>query len=176
MYESNHLIPGVHLVTDLSYLPDKAIDFYGYNGYESVFNQDWMDEKSELYRSRMFYRLERNQFRFKNDLQGKLAGEHIKWGAGFAFQKFEVKSVDIDKLNKGKEDPLPSVTEQPGIFERYQALGIISADEASGGWVNTLKVGIAWDSRDNRPNPMKGIWTEMGVEAAPAFLGNNWSF
>ncbi len=176
MYESNHLIPGVHLASDLSYLPDKATDFYGFNGYESVFNKAWMDEDDDLYRSRMIYRFERNQFRFKNDLQGKLTGEHIQWSAGFAFQKFEVKSVNIDKLNKGKDVLLPSVTEQPGIFERYQALGIISPEEANGGWVNTIKAGLAWDSRDNRPNPMKGMWTELGIEAAPSFLGNNWSF
>jgi outer membrane protein assembly factor BamA len=33
-----------------------------------------------------------------------------------------------------------------------------------------------WDSRDNRPNPMKGIWTELGIEAAPKFMGNDWAF
>jgi hypothetical protein len=32
------------------------------------------------------------------------------------------------------------------------------------------------DSRDNRPNPVKGIWTELGIEAAPGFLGNDWGF
>jgi len=176
MYESNHLIPGIHLATDLSYLPDKATDFYGFNGYESVFNDGWMDDEDATYKTRMFYRFERNQFRFKNDLQGKLAGEHLQWSAGFAFQNFEVKSVDIDKLNKGKDVLLPTITDMPGLFERYQALGIISAAEAQGGWVNTLKAGVAWDSRDNRPNPMKGLWTELGFELAPSFMGNDWSF
>src|SRR5674476_492526 len=45
MYESNHLIPGVESVSDLSYLPDKANNFFGFNGYESVYNKDWMDDK-----------------------------------------------------------------------------------------------------------------------------------
>jgi len=31
MYESNHLIPGVHMTSDLSYLPDQASHFYGFN-------------------------------------------------------------------------------------------------------------------------------------------------
>jgi outer membrane protein assembly factor BamA len=178
MYESNHLIPGVHMTSDLSYLPDQASHFYGFNGYESVFNKDWMDDDmtSPPYRTRMFYRFERNQFRFKNDFQGKLTGDHIKWSAGFAFQKFENNSVDIDKLNKGKDVELPSVSAEPGLYERYQALDIISANEADGGWVNTLKAGLMWDSRDNRPNPMKGIWTEIGVEMAPKFMGNDWGF
>jgi outer membrane protein assembly factor BamA len=177
MYESNHLIPGVHLTSDLSYLPDMATDFYGFNGYESVYNKDWMDDESADYKSRMFYRFQRNQFRFKNDFQGKLSGEHIKWSAGFAFQDFKVSSVNIDRLNKGKKEPLPAVADVPGLYELYRdSLGLISADEADGGWVNTLKAGFAWDSRDNRPNPMKGIWTEMGVEISPKFMGNDWGF
>lgn len=176
MYESNHIIPGVHWTSDISYLPDQASHFYGFNGYESIFNEAWMNEDDPAYRSRMFYRFERNQFRFKNDFQGKLSGEHIKWSAGFAFQYFENNSVDIERLNKGKDVKLPSVTDQPGLFERYQALGLISAKEAEGGWINTLKAGLAWDSRDNRPNPMKGIWTEAGIEAAPGFMGNDWAF
>lgn len=178
MYESNTLIPGVHLSSDLSYLPDQASHFYGYNGYDAVFNKKWMDDDpaNTDYRTRMFYRFERNYFRFKNDLQGKLSGEHLKWSAGLAFQNFEVKSVDIDKLNKGKDVLLPSVTAKPGLYEIYKELGIISADEAGGGWVNTIKAGISWDSRDNRPNPMKGIWTEAGIEIAPNFMGNDKGF
>jgi outer membrane protein assembly factor BamA len=178
MYESNHLIPNVHMTSDLSYLPDQASHFYGFNGYESVYNKDWMDDKltSPPYRTRMFYRFQRNQFRFKNDFQGLLSGEHFKWSAGFAFQDFKNSSVNIDKLNKGKDVKLPSVEEQPGLFERYQALGLISPNEANGGWVNTVKGGVMWDSRDNRPNPMKGLWTEVGVEIAPKFMGNDWGF
>ena len=125
MYESNHLIPGVHLTTDLSYLPDQANHFYGFNGYDAVFNKDWMDDdpNNPLYRSRMFYRFERNQFRFKNDFQGKLTGDHIKWSAGFAFQNFTNNSVDIERLNKGKDDKLPTVEEKPGVYELYQRDG-----------------------------------------------------
>lgn len=178
MYESNHLIPGVHMTTDLSYLPDQASHFYGFNGYESVFNKDWMDDEllSPPYKTRMFYRFERNQFRWKTDMQGKLAGDHFKWSAGLAFQKFENSSVDIDRLNKGKKVKLPSIDDMPGLYEKYQQLGLITAEEAKGGWVNSIKAGLMWDSRDNRPNPMKGLWTEIGVEVVPKFMGNDWTF
>ncbi len=179
MFESNHLIPGVELVTDLSYLPDRANHFYGFNGYESVFNPDWMDDETDAYRTRMFYRHERNQFRFKNDFSGKLSGDYLRWSAGFAVQNFSVGSVDVERLNRGKEEAemLPSISEEPGLFEIYRdSLGLIDANEADGGWVNTVKAGLVWDSRDNRPNPMKGIWTELGIEAAPGFLGNDWGF
>src|SRR5512133_940717 len=178
MYESNHLIPGVHMTSDLSYLPDRASQFYGFNGYDAVLNKNWMDYKlsSDIYRTRMFYRYERNQFRFKNDFQGKLSGDHFKWSGGFAFQNFQNSSVDINKLNKGKKVKLPAVEDQPGLFERYQNLGLITPNEADGGWVNTLKAGLMWDSRDNKPNPMKGLWTEAGIEVSPKFMGNDWGF
>ena len=179
MFESNHLIPGVELITDLSYLPDLANQFYGFNGYESVFIKDWMDDKAADYKTAMFYRYQRDQFRFRTDFLGKLSGDHLKWTAGFAFQNFRVSSVNINKLNKGRKDnnKLPSISEEPGLFELYRdSLDIITANEADGGWVNTIKAGLVWDSRDNRPNPMKGIWTEMGIEISPRFMGNDWGF
>jgi outer membrane protein assembly factor BamA len=178
MFESRHIIPGVYWISDLSYLPNRAATFYGFNGYESVYNKDWMDDNlsSDIYRSRMFYRYQKNQFRFKNDFQGKLSGDHFKWSAGLSFQNFATSSVNIDKLNKGKKEKLPSVTDEPGLYEQYLANNIIPSDEAKGGWINTLKVGLTWDSRDNRPNPMKGLWTEIGIAVAPKFMGNNWGF
>ncbi len=172
MYESNHIIPGVQWISDLSYLPDRAYNFFGFNGYESVYHKNWTEDNlsSPPYRTRMFYNMQQNQFRFKNDFQGKLSGEHIKWSAGFAFQNFSCDTTDIPRLNKGKKDQMS------GLFEYYKMLEIIPGDQAYGGWVNTLKAGVTWDSRDNKPNPMKGIWTEAGVEVAPGFMGNKWSF
>jgi len=180
MYESNHLIGNTHSSFDISYLPDKAYDFYGFNGYDAVFNKGWMvDEEDGLYKSRMFYRLERNQFRIKADIQGKLSGEHIKWSAGLAVNNFTVSSIDIERLNEGKdpEDQLKPLSEVPGLYELYRdSLGLLTKNEANGGWVNTVKAGIMWDSRDNRANPMKGIWTEMGIEYSPKFNDYGWSF
>jgi outer membrane protein assembly factor BamA len=178
MFESNHLIPGMEFISDISYLPDLANQFYGFNGYESVFNKNWMDTEAVDYKSAMFYRFQRDQFRFRTDFLGKLSGDHLKWTAGFTFQNFRIRSVDIDKLNKGrKDDPFPSVSEEPGLFELYRdSLNLFPENEADGGWVNTLKVGLVYDSRDNRPNPMKGIWTETGIEIAPKFMGNDWGF
>ena len=43
---------------------------------------------------------------------------------------------------------------------------MISEEEANGGFVPALKAGLVFDSRDNRPNPMKGIWTEAVIEGA----------
>jgi hypothetical protein len=179
-YDSDKLIKGLRTSIDLSYLSDQAYDFFGFNGYDAVVNYDWIDDSQpdNIYKSRMFYKYDRKMFRFKVDLQGKIAGHNLKWIGGFNLLNFKLASVDIDKLNKGKEgsDLLPPVSDQPGLYENYQKWGIINPEEANGGFVPALKAGLVFDSRDNRPNPMKGIWTEAVIEGAPEFLGAESSF
>ena len=46
-YDSKYLIPGFRVTSDLAYLTDKTYDFYGFNGYESVFNLDWADDETD---------------------------------------------------------------------------------------------------------------------------------
>lgn len=174
-YDSDKLIKGLQTSVDLSYLSDQAYDFYGFNGYEAVYQPTWVDDKTDAYKTRMFYKYDRKLFRLKVDLQGKLAGEHFRWTTGFNLQNFKIGAVNLAKLNKGKSgaDILPDV---PGLYDLYQQWGIISAGEANGGFIPTVKGGIVYDSRDNRPNPMKGVWTEAVLEGAPSFLGAESSF
>jgi outer membrane protein assembly factor BamA len=174
-YDSDQLIEGIQTTFDLSYLTDQAYDFYGFNGYDAVLNPNWIDSENVDYKSRMFYKYDRKLFRMKLDLQGKLPINNMRWVSGFNLQNFSVASVNIEKLNEGKEgDAL--LPPQDGLFEKYRQWGVISDDEANGGFIPTLKAGLVYDTRDNRPNPMKGVWTEAVVEAAPAFLGSAASF
>lgn len=177
-YDSDKLIPGLQTSLDISYLSDQAYDFFGYNGYDAVVNYGWMDDEDPAYKTRMFYKYDRKMFRIKADVVGKLAGDRLKWTAGFNMLNFKIGLVDIDKLNKGKDDAdkLPSHSEEPGLYQKYQDWGIITAEEADGGFIPALKAGLVYDSRDNKPNPMKGIWTEAVVEGAPEFLGAETSF
>jgi len=176
-YDSDQLIKGLQTSFDLSYLSDQAYDFYGFNGYDAVYQPNWIDDTlpEGIYKTRMFYKYDRKLFRMKVDLQGKLSGDHFRWTTGFNLQNFAIKSVNLDKLNKGKEgtDKLLPVD---GLYEKYQDWGIIPTKEANGGFVPTIKGGLVYDSRDNRPNPMKGVWDEVVLEGAPSFLGSESSF
>jgi hypothetical protein len=174
-FDSDQLISGLQTSFDLSYLTDQAYDFYGFNGYDAIVNSGWFDQDSPDYKSRTYYKYDRKLFRMKLDVQGALAGDNIRWIGGINLQNFKIGSVDVDKLNKGKDDD-DKLPVQDGLFEKYIHEGIISGEEADGGFVPTLKAGIAYDTRDNRPNPMKGIWTEAVVEGAPGFLGAESSF
>ncbi len=174
-YDSDRLIKGLQTSVDVSYLSDQAYDFYGFNGYNAVVNTDWMDDESQAYRSRTYYKYDRKLFRFKVDLQGKLSGNKFKWAAGMNLLNFKISSVDVDKLNKGKDEE-KKLPPQDGLFEFYRTEGILPQEEADGGFVPTFKAGLVYDTRDNRPNPMKGIWTEAVILGSPEFLGGESSF
>ncbi|HZK06620.1 MAG TPA: BamA/TamA family outer membrane protein [Bacteroidales bacterium] len=174
MYDSDQLIKGIGLTIDVSYLPNQAYNFYGWNGYEAAYQPEWEDdgEPAEIYRSRVFYRYDNRMFRFKTDVNGKLSGK-FRWLAGLQYYHFDIATVDVDKLNKGKndDDRLPPTSEQPGLYDKYVDWGLIPFDEATGGSLALLKGGVMYDSRDNKPNPMRGIWSEAAIEVAPKALG-----
>lgn len=175
-YDSDKLIEGIQTSLDISYLSDQAYDFFGFNGYDAVYQPDWIDQEASAYKTRMFYKYDRNLFRAKLDLQGKLVG-NFRWTTGFNFQNFKIDEVDLDKLNKGKDaNDADFLQPIPGLFARYKTLGIINSEEKDGGFVPTFKAGLVFDTRDNRANPMKGVWTEAVVEAAPKILGAESSF
>jgi hypothetical protein len=169
-YDTKHLIKGVRLTADLSYLTEKGINFYGFNGYEVAYHPEWEDDQNPDYVSRLFYRHERKIFHFQLDFQGKLAGKHLLWYGGINLFNFKINPVDVDKLNKGKPDDklLPDTS----IYVNYINWGLIAPDEKDGGNANYISGGIVFDSRDNEPNPMKGIWSEIVLRGAPSFLGN----
>ena len=171
-YDSDQLIEGLRTSLDISYLSDQAYDFYGFNGFNSVVNPDWFDDLQpiEIYKTRMFYKYDRQLFRFKLDLQGSFASENLRWSTGINLLNFNVAPVDIEQLNKGNDSDelLPEVD---GLYQKYLDWGIITEEEANGGFVPELKAGLVYDSRDNRPNPMTGIWTEAVLIGAPEFLG-----
>ena len=162
-YDSKHLIPKVRLTADVSYLTEQALDFYGFNGYQAVYNKKWEDDSDENnYKTRMFYKHKRNTFRTKIDFQGKTGINNINWVAGFSLMDVDVATVDTARLNKGKtgDKVLPYTNT---LYDNYLDWGIITTEEESGGFFTNLKAGIVYDSRDNEPNPMKGIWSEAVV-------------
>src|SRR5690606_34377236 len=110
-YDSDQLIPCLQTSLDISYLSDQSYDFYGFNGFDAVVHPNWIDDESNDYISRMFYKYDRKMFRFKVDLQGKFSGEKLKWAGGVNLLNFKTGSVDLEKLNKGKEgdELLPDV-------------------------------------------------------------------
>lgn len=170
-YDSEYLIPGIRITAEASHLTEKALDFFGFNGYEAYYNADYEDDEGEDYISRMYYRAERKLTRLKADFQGKITGSELRWFAGIAYNHVKMSTVDIDKLNEGKdeEDMLPDTAL---LYDNYVEWGLIDSEEAEGSNTTLLKAGVVYDTRDIEANPMKGIWTDVQFLFAPSFLGN----
>lgn len=156
MYDTEKLIPGIRATVDVTYYTDQMLSFYGFNGYQTVYEDT---------RSRSYYSHERNMFRAKADFQGNFGDSHFGWVGGYTFYNFAIDSVDIDKLGL---EPISGGS----LYQRYVNRGLISADEANGGSINYIKLGAKYDSRDQRAFPSKGIWTEAVIQTAPGFLND----
>ncbi|MFO7657922.1 MAG: BamA/TamA family outer membrane protein [Bacteroidales bacterium] len=174
-YDSEYLIPGIRVSAEASLLTEKALDFYGFNGYESYYNHQFEDTDDPEYISRMFYRLDRRLGKFRSDFYGPVMGKKLRWLAGLEYTANQIGTVDIDKLNKGKDaaDMLPDTAL---LYDRYTQWGVIPEAQADGGSTMLIKLGIVYDTRDNEPNPMKGIWTDCQLLLSPTFLGSDFAF
>lgn len=170
-YDSEYLIPGIRVSAEASLLTEQSLDFYGFNGYKSYYNPLLENEESDYYISRMYYNMDRKLTRLKADFQGKISGQQFRWLVGIEHNNARMGTVDIDRLNKGKdlEDQLPDTAL---LYDKYVQWGLIPADQADGGKTTLLKAGLIYDTRDIEANPMKGIWTELQFLLAPLLLGN----
>ena len=183
-YDSKYLIPKHRLTLDATYQPDAMCDFYGYNGYQSVYDQDfhkWEKDQSKMgdvsqYQSRAFYKYKRDIFRFAADMEGTI-WKNIKWNAGVGVLGYMIDECDIDMLNGKKEyDPNIPLADQKamndqveGLYEKYEKWGLINPNEAKGGWHPYLRAGVIYDSRDQRTCPTKGIYADAFFTYTAAF-------
>lgn len=170
-YDSKYLIPNHRLAVDITYLPDAMCDFYGFNGYSSVYNDKWRNSKKysieEGYKSRAFYKFKRDVLRVAADIQGPIA-HNLKWNFGAGVLKYNVAPVDLELLNKNKskDDLLPDIQ---GLYQKYVQWNLIKDDEKDGGTHPYLRIGIAYDSRNQQTNASKGIYSDLFLTYSAAF-------
>jgi len=175
-FDSKYLLPhDIRITAYAGYLTEQALPFYGFNGYEANYVPGFENADSANYRTRMYYRHERNTLRLTADFQKSVLSENLRVIAGVGYIDTKVDTVDETGLNEGKDTDLLPVNE-PTLYDEYVAAGYILSDEAKGGLTNYLKLGLVYDTRDNEPNPMHGIWSEVLLTAYPGFMGSDFSF
>ena len=175
-YDNRFLIPGVRLSSTFTLTNDKAMDFYGFNGYMSYFNHEMValgkdKENLENYIYTPKYRINRLAMLFKTDLTGNIWDNKLFWEAGYHLSYFKQGAIDRAKINKNKDEEKMFPDSEPTIFEQYRNWGIISDEEANGGLNSTLRAGLLFDTRDKEAAPSRGIWAEAHVTMAPKWLG-----
>ncbi len=150
-YDNRTLIPGVRFCVAGMFQHEKALDFYGFNGYESNYDASL---------SSAYYRIGRSVPYFKVDFTGEIL-PHFFWKAGYHFKYFAIKSFK------------PEGETVPTLFDLYQATGVIPTDQANGGISSSVRAGLMYDSRDFEAAPSRGIWAEANLEGAPSWFGTS---
>jgi len=175
IYDTEFLIPNVRMTLETSLFTEKAVDFYGFNGYEAWYNPEFENQESADYLSRLYYRHERKLARVRMDFQGKISDLPLRWYAGIDYYGNKVSDLDYNKLNADldEEDKLPIDT---SLFFDFVKWGAIADNEKDGGNITYLKLGLVYDTRDNEPNPNSGIWTELLLLAAPKLSKDGFSY
>ncbi len=188
-YDNKTLIPGIRMSICTGYYKDAALDFYGFNGYGSnyipakelageglfKYTSDEAGEKlaaKEKY-PKGFYRFGRDLIKAKIDFTGEIL-KNFYWEAGYNFSwtkasAFVPKGYEV--LADYQNDGTAPFGHGTSLFNLYKDWGIISADEADGGLISSVRAGLMYDSRNIENNPTRGIWAEAHVIAAPKFLG-----
>lgn len=153
------LIPDGRLFFDCTYFGAKKFDFYGYNGYASPFFEDGIGLAEG--ETSAFNWMSRNQFRFVASVQRRIKGNFF-WAAGIGYYNIETAGV---KLNEYKE--------QTTLYDLYRRVGLIREDEARGGNVLHLKLGVLYDTRDHDSDPTRGVNIEATLVGAPDIIDRN---
>ena len=180
-YDNRFLIPGVRWSSTFTLTNDKAMDFYGFNGYMSYYDhaqvaagKDKANHNDYIYTPK--YRVNRLAMLFKSDFTGNIWQNKFFWEAGYHLSYIkqgykDQQALNLEKINKNKEDYKMFPADETPIFDLYRRWGIISEDEAWGGWNSTVRLGLLFDTRDKEGAPSRGVWAEAHATLAPKWLG-----
>ena len=171
-YDDKELIPGIRWSSAVSLAMDKAMDFYGFNGYQSYYDYEAVaaGKAGESFIFTPFYKVARKQLLAKTDFIGDIT-DNFKWEVGYHASWFKEGAIDRESINKGKEDSEKYPDSMPTLFQLYRDAGIINDAEADGGFSSGIRLGLVYDSRDKEGAPTRGIWAEGHIHAAPKWLG-----
>jgi hypothetical protein len=145
--------------------------FYGFNGYQTIYNQAFHDATSVDYITSPFYNYQQVVNRLQVYIQDTLKGSFFNWQVGIDFGHYASSQVNFSKLNKGV-DEAEAAPVVPTLYDRYVDWGIIKENEKNGGWANSVRAALVFDNRDRLTNPMHGMWTDITFRATPSFFGN----
>jgi len=169
LFDSEKIIPKTKLIFETSYLTDKLLDFFGFNGRNAVFLNEYINPKNSAYINKYFYAYDRKLLRIRLDFQKYIVGRKLRLLAGYTFNDFKINAINHQYLDipKGENCQLPDTV---SLYEYYTNWGVIKSNEKNGGIVNYLTLGLIYDTRNSQCYCTNGKWFETMVIAAPGGL------
>ena len=157
------LIPDGKLFFDVTYFNAPKFGFYGYNGFATEYNPDYIfpaalaltDTKSG------YYMMSRNQFRAVASIRKTITG-NLSWAAGLAFYHINTDTLKLKEYQGQKT-----------LYDVYVTRGLIHPDEKNGGNVTQLRAGLVYDSRNHDSDPTRGENIELSLVYAPDLIDGN---
>lgn len=162
--DTEKMVPGIRSFLDISYVQEDLLPFYGFNGFQTVYETD------TLATNRTFYSMSMRQFRLLVDFKGQVGLDNLNWLLSYGFYNYTPGNVNYDKLNKGKQPGDPNYLYGSSLYEKYVSWGLIDGAEANGGAVHALKAGLLYDTRNALVNPDRGVYSEALLELAPGWV------
>jgi len=159
------LIPDGKLFFDVTYFNAPKFGFYGYNGFATEYNPDYIfpaalaltDTKSG------YYMMSRNQFRAVASIRKTITG-NLSWAAGLAFYHINTDTLKLKEYQG--QGTLYKIYSQPDK-------DLIHENEKNGGNVTQIRAGLIYDSRNHDSDPTKGENIELSLVYAPDLIDGN---
>jgi len=163
--DTRQLLPhGFRVIADLNFLINNFQQFYGFNGFDALYDRNYTDRTKREFISRSYYNIRKVSKTVSADLQGRLPLSHFHWDLGIGYYNISIPSY------KGR------IQRAPTLYDKYISNGIIPANQKNGGITTFLKYGLIYDTRDNEIIPQKGVWIEGILVHTPLFLNNKLSY
>ena len=144
-----------------------ATQFVASSGYKEKLRE--LQPDGTTYSRYNFYIYEKPYFEISmemNLLKGK-----IRPVAGLRLSSVSISDYTGEKVNAADEKE--GIMGTSKLLEDQKAGFIVGYD---GGWENTIKIGLAYDTRDFEPDPKKGMFHDLTLVTSQKILGSDFVY
>jgi hypothetical protein len=135
--------------------------------------EDYEEVNQRILNGRTFAKYNKVDFlrpRWNIHLEREIFGGLIRPLIGFQVAKATVRDYSGSRVTVDGEEAISNRTK---LAEDAAANDVVGFD---GGWNNTAKLGVAYDTRDFEPNPSAGMFHDFSFEFARRAIGSAYDF
>lgn len=96
IFDSEKLLPTTRITFEAAYVKDIALDFFGFNGSNSIYNSSFIEGSGVKFRNSQFYKHQRQFIRFRIDLQKSIFDSGWSLFSGINYTNYKIKDIDYD--------------------------------------------------------------------------------
>ncbi len=171
LLESEKLINKAKVLAEASYLIDRKLDFFGFNGTDATYHKAFTEPERGDFKNSFFYAHHRSFLRLRFDVQKYLSGSKLRLLTGVTFKNYFTSPAPKD--NSSNNGLVSGAVEKPTLFEKYIEWGVINPNEARGGNLGMVSLGIVYDSRNDPCYCTDGKWFESVLLFSPGIISGH---